>query len=150
MSDPLYKREILRLAADAHGAGHLAGAHAHGMAHNPACGDKIEIDLAADAAGRIAALAHRTKACVLTQASAAILGRDAKELTRADVEQLRAEVAAMLANAAEIPAPPFDAYAAFDGVAGFRNRHACVLLPIDALLDAFDSLNPEKFGGAGT
>ena len=27
MSDPLYKKEILRLAADAHGAGHLAEPH---------------------------------------------------------------------------------------------------------------------------
>lgn len=149
MSDPLYKREILRLAADAHGAGRLAGSHGHGTAHNPACGDKVEMDIAIDAGGRIAALAHQTRACVLTQASAAILGQHGHGLTKADVEKLRAEVAAMLADAAKIPSSPFDSYGAFDGVAGFRNRHTCVLLPIDALLSAFDGLNAEKLGSAG-
>jgi NifU-like protein involved in Fe-S cluster formation len=137
MSDPLYKRELLRLAADAHGAGSLEGPHAHGSAHNPACGDKIEMDVAI-AHGRIAALAHQTRACVLTQASASILGKEAKGLDRGGVEALRREVTAMLADSAKAPAAPFDAYAALEGAAPFRNRHTCVLLPIEALLAAFD------------
>ncbi len=98
MSDPLYTRALLRLAADAHGAGRLEEPHLHGSAHNPACGDKIEMDVALED-GRIAALAHETKACVLTQASASILGRDAKGLTLGEVQALRAAVAAMLAGA---------------------------------------------------
>ena len=134
MSDPLYKRELLRLAADAHGAGKLAHAHAHGSAFNPACGDRVEMDVALDGA-HISDLAHETRACVLAQASAAILGRKAKGLTRQDVAVLRAAVAAMLEGAA-VPAQPFEAYGAFEGAVEFRNRHACVLLPIDALLDA--------------
>lgn len=142
MSDPLYKREILRLAADAHGAGRLEAPHLHGSAHNPACGDKVEVDVTL-AGDRIVSLAHQTKACVLAQASAAILGRDAKGLSRADVLKLRAGIAAMLAEQADLPHPPFDAYAAFDGVAPFRNRHTCVLLPIDALLAAFETSEAE-------
>jgi len=142
MSDPLYKREILRLAADAHGAGHLDGPHLHGSAHNPACGDKIEVDLTL-AGDRITSLAHVTKACVLAQASAAILGRDAKGLSRSDIQKLRTRVKAMLANEADVPLPPFDAYGAFDGVAPFRNRHACVLLPIDAVLAALETSDTE-------
>ena len=137
MSDPLYKREILRLAADAHGAGELPEPHAHGAAHNPACGDKVEFDIATDASGRLTALAHRAKACVLAQASAAILGREAKGRTRDEIEQLHAEVEAMLTKPGAPPAPPFDAYAAFEGATSFRNRHKCVLLPIEALLAAF-------------
>lgn len=149
MSDPLYKREILRLAADAHGAGHLEGPHAHGSAHNPACGDRVEMDLSLEHGGRVAALAHQTKACVLTQASAAILGRDAKGLTRHEVEDLRTTVAAMLSEGAHVPAPPFNVYAEFEGAATYRNRHTCILLPIDALLAAFDASEPEKLGGIG-
>ena len=136
MSDPLYRKELLRLAADAHGAGHLAAPHASGTAHNPACGDKVVFEVALEG-GRISALAHETKACVLSQASAAILGRDAKGLTRDALETLREDVAAMLAGAAP-PAPPFDVYAAFEGVGPHRNRHMCVLLPIDALLKAME------------
>lgn len=138
MSDPLYKREVLRLAADAYGAGTLERPHRHGSAHNPACGDKVGIDVTM-AGDRIASLAHQTKACVLAQASAAILGRDAKGLTREDVQKLRADIVAMLAEQGNAPPAPFAAYAAFDGVAPFRNRHACVLLPIDAVLAAFET-----------
>ena len=112
----------------------------HGSAHNPACGDKVEMDVALDA-GRIAALAHETKACVLAQASAAILGRDAKGLTRDDVAALRAEVAAMLAQSGAV------AGSALRRLCCVRRRRRistaatrCVLLPIDALLDALDRL----------
>jgi NifU-like protein involved in Fe-S cluster formation len=137
VSDPLYRKEILRLAADAHGAGHLSEPHATGTAHNPACGDKVVFEVALEG-GRIAATAHETKACVLSQASAAILSRDANGLSRKEIEALRKDVAEMLAGESP-PAPPFESYSAFEGVAAHRNRHACVLLPIDALLAAMDS-----------
>ena len=146
MTDPLYKKEILRLAADAHGAGRLSQPHVTGTAHNPTCGDKVIVDLAMDQ-GRIAALAHETKACVLSQASASILGRDAKGFTRKQIQELRGAVASMLAAQANAPSPPFDSYVAFDGVAAHRNRHACVLLPIDALLSALDAA---EAGAVGT
>ena len=42
--DPLYKKELLRLAADATGAGRLAAPDASAEAYNPACGDRITID----------------------------------------------------------------------------------------------------------
>ena len=139
MSDPLYRKEILRLAADAHGAGHLSGPHRTGTAHNPTCGDRVSFEIATDECGRIEALAHETKECVLAQASASILGRDAAKLSRADVAALRAAVMAMLKEGAAVPEKPFTDYAAFDGVIGYPNRHTCVLLPIDALLAALDA-----------
>jgi nitrogen fixation protein NifU and related proteins len=145
MTDPLYKKEILRLAADAHGAGRLNQPHATGTAHNPACGDKVIVDVAMDH-GHIAGLAHETKACVLSQASASILGRDAKGFTQAQIQELRSAVAAMLVQQANAPSPPFNSYAAFDGVAAHRNRHACVLLPIDALLAALDAAEAGSVG----
>lgn len=48
--DPLYRREILRLAADAMGAGHLPSPDATATAHNPACGDRVTVELAVDGA----------------------------------------------------------------------------------------------------
>jgi len=137
MSDPLYKKELLRLAANAHGAGTLPHAHATGTAFNPACGDRVTMQLILDADGSIEALAHETKACVLAQASASILGRDAPTSTREEITRLRETVTAMLKGAAP-PYPPFDSYAVLDGVADHASRHTCVLLPFDALLAAFD------------
>jgi NifU-like protein involved in Fe-S cluster formation len=139
MSDPLYRKEILRLAADAHGAGRLSEPHRTGTAHNPTCGDRVTFEVVTDAGGSIQALAHETKACVLSQASASILGRDAKSLSRADVAELRAVVTAMLKEGAAVPGQPFADYGAFDGVTGYPNRHSCVLLPIEALLAALDA-----------
>jgi len=134
MSDPLYKRDLLRLAANATGSGRLADPCGTATAHNPTCGDKVVMDVIVDD-GRIAALAHHTMACVLTQASAAILGADATGMSRDEVEVLHAAVSAMLEGG---PAPhaPFDSFAVFDGVADHKNRHKCVLLPIEAVLAA--------------
>lgn len=140
MSDPLYRKDILRLAADAHGAGRLSGPHVTGHAHNPACGDKVTVDLEL-IDGRIVRVAQETKACVLAQASASILGRELKDRTRDDVEKLRKTLVAMLTTQTGAPAPPFDAYNAFDGTIEFPSRHRCVLLPIDAVLAAYDGGN---------
>jgi NifU-like protein involved in Fe-S cluster formation len=137
MSDPLYKRELLRLAADATGSGRLSVPCGTGIAHNPTCGDKVVMDVAV-ADGRIVAVAHDTKACVLTQASAAIIGAEIAGMTREEVSGLHASVAGMLAGESP-PSAPFDVFAVFDGVADHKNRHKCVLLPIEAVLAAFDA-----------
>jgi len=142
MSDPLYKKELLRLAADATGSGRLAVTCGTGAAHNPACGDKVTMDVALTA-GRIEAIAHDTRACVLTQASAAILGSSATGMNREEVAQLHTAVAAMLAGSGP-PKAPFDTYAVFDGVAHHAPRHKCVLLPIEAVLAAFDAVPPSQ------
>jgi len=139
MSDPLYRKEILRLAADAHRAGYLTEPHVTGTATNPTCGDKVSVELAIDDNGRVAAIAHDAKACVLTQASASILGQSLKGATREDVEKLANDIAHMLVAKHAPPAPPFDAYSAFEGAVEHRNRHRCVLLPLEAVLAAFDN-----------
>lgn len=150
MSDPLYKKEILRLAADAHGAGHLSEPHVTGSAHNPACGDKVSVELALGADGRVTAIAHDTKACILAQASASILGQALKGASRDDVEDLANALAMMLGANAPPPDTPFESYAAFEGVVEHRNRRQCVLLPINAVLNAFENSEGAEPGGVGT
>lgn len=144
MSDPLYRKELLRLAADATGAGRLENPHGSATAHNPACGDRVTVDIRLED-GRIAALAHHTRACVLTQASAAILGAQARGLDRAGLKALSDSVAVML-QGGETPLPPFQAYGVFDGVAEHKGRHKCVLLPLEAALGALEISEPAKPG----
>ena len=133
MTDDLYPRTLLRLAADALGAGKLPRPDAVGTAHNPACGDRVSVELTL-ANGRIIAMAHQTQACVLTQASAALLALAAPGLDRAALEALAGEVRAMLAGG---PAPA--GYDVFEGVAGHAGRHTCVLLPLQAALTALEA-----------
>ena len=144
MSDPIYRKEVLRLAADAAGAGRLAEPSASATAHNPACGDRVTVDLSV-ADGRITALAHHTQACVLTQASAAILGSDAVGLDRGEIAALATSVRAML-KGGEPPMAPFNIYSIFDGVGGHMGRHRCVMLPLEAALEALDVLESAKPG----
>ncbi len=111
MSDPIYRKEILRLAANAAGAGRLAHASGSATLANPACGDRVTVDVTIEA-GRITALAHHTHACVLTQASAAILGADAVGLNRGEMERLTGAVRGRCSAAAahrlprSTPMPP--------------------------------------------
>jgi len=140
MSDPLYAKDLLRLAATATGAGRLAAFDAEGSAHNPSCGDKIAVTLRLDGAGRIIEIAHETSACVLAQASAALLGAHLEGADESSIRNLRSDVGAMLREGeGNVPAPPFSGYAALNGAAPYRNRHTCVLLPIDAVLNALES-----------
>jgi nitrogen fixation protein NifU and related proteins len=135
MSDPLYAKDLLRLAAAAHGAGRLSPFDAEGLAYNPTCGDRVAVTLRLDTSGHIAAIAHETAACVLAQASASILGAHLAGADESAVKTLRERVAAMLRDG-NVPEPPFADYAALMGAATYRSRHACVLLPVDAVLDA--------------
>ena len=144
MDDPLYRKEILRLAANAAGAGRLAHPTASATLFNPACGDRVTVDVML-ANGRITALAHHTNACVLTPASAAILGADAVGLNRDEIMTLAAAVEALLAGSGT-PRAPFDSYAAFDGLVPHKPRHACVLLPLRAALEAMEILELSEPG----
>jgi nitrogen fixation NifU-like protein len=137
--DALYRREILRLAANATGAGPLAHADASATVHNPACGDRVTVELALED-GRISALGHTTQACVLTQASAALLSGLAPGRGQAELEALAGGVRAFLAGG---PAP--EGYGVFEGLAAHSGRHRCVLLPLEAALEALDAAKP----GAG-
>jgi NifU-like protein involved in Fe-S cluster formation len=149
MSDPLYRRELLRLAADAHGAGRLSAPDATGHAYNPTCGDRVVVDLAF-ADGRVSQIAHDTRACVLAQASASILGQSLNGADRVEIEELRNAVASMLDRDTAPPESPFAAFAAFSGAVEFKNRHRCVLLPLDAVLEAFAASEAGEPGGVGS
>lgn len=139
--DPLYAKPVLKLAAAATGAGALPEPNLAGVAVNSVCGDSVSVTMRVDAHGRITELAHETRACVLAQASASILAAHLKGADETRVRLLRDAVAAML-EGAKAPAKPFADYAALKGAAQHKNRHTCVLLPVDAVLGAFAVAEP--------
>ena len=132
--DPLYGKALLRLAADAAGAGRLPHPDASATISNPACGDRVTVEVAIKD-GRVDTLAHDTHACILTQASVAILAGAAPGMDRTALAALEAGVAAMLKEGAP---PPLPAYAAFDAAAALSTRHVCVMLPFEALRRALE------------
>lgn len=135
MSEDLYQKALLRLAADAHGAGRLEGPCCTGREANAMCGDSITFDARIDDARRIIAVATELKGCVLVQASASLLASHAAEETEAGIAALRASVQSML-NGGAAPDGVWAAYEVFKPASAYRSRHSCVLLPIDALAKA--------------
>lgn len=133
MIESLYNQRIKELAADACGAGRLDAPCASAMRDSPVCGDRVRIDVRV-AAGRIAALAHDVKGCLLCRAAASVIGRHAKGLSAADAEALREGVAAMLAGGD--PPEGWGDLAVFEPVRAHRSRHGCVLIPFEALAKA--------------
>ncbi len=130
----IYQRAILELADAATGHGTLPSPDARAFLDNPLCGDNIEMQVRLSA-GRITALAHEVKGCLLCRAAASVIGKHAIGATAGDIAAVGAAVSSLLEKQA--PAPQgWAELAAFTPVHGHRSRYRCVQLPFEALMDA--------------
>jgi nitrogen fixation protein NifU and related proteins len=141
----IYNARMLRLAAEAAGAGRLPDADGSAEIVNPVCGDRIRVDVRTDGA-RIRAIGYEVHACVLTQASASLLGRHAPDRTAAEIREVAARIEAMLRAEGDVPGGEWSDYAALEPVRAHRSRHECVMLPLRALLAALDAGEPRDRG----
>lgn len=139
----LYSGRILELAADIPHLGRLAGAHGTAKKRSPLCGSTVTVDLALEGE-RIADFRQDVKACALGQASASVVGRAVIGATRDQVAQARAELEAMLKRGGPVPAAPFDGLEVLLPAKDYANRHASILLSLDATLDAIDAARAAK------
>lgn len=138
MNRSLYHRSILEAAEAAFGAGRLDRPDATASADNPLCGDRVTIDLRVRGA-RVGALGHVVRGCLLCEAAASVLARDAVGKELGQLETLAESVRAMLESTAGPPGVPWQAFAMFLPVRDFKSRHQCVLLPFAALSIALES-----------
>lgn len=132
----LYSQRILALAADIPHLGRLAHPSASARRRSPLCGSTVSVDLTV-ADGRITDFAQDVKACALGQAAASVVGGAILGRTRAEVETARDALRAMLKEDGPVPAPPFDGFAVLMPARDYKNRHASILLAIEAAADAF-------------
>jgi nitrogen fixation NifU-like protein len=131
----IYNARMLRLAAEATGAARLSEPDASAEILNPTCGDRITVDVRT-AGARVAAIGYEVHACVLTQASASLLGRLAPDRTAAELRDVAAQIEAMLRSESAAPGGDWSDYAALAPVRAHKSRHECVMLPVRALLAA--------------
>lgn len=136
---PLYSPQLLRLAAEAAGAGTIGASEMRVTCVNPVCGDRIDVT-AALGDGTLTRLVYEIAACVICQASASALGAHAVGRTFHEIAELHDQVAAMLKAGGPPPAPPFSGFRVLQPVAGEPARHTCVLLPFTALTEALARL----------
>jgi nitrogen fixation protein NifU and related proteins len=132
MTEDLYAKELLRWAADVSHAGHLDEPKRAATVNNAMCGDKVTIEFAVDPTHEITECRHDKKACVLTQASAAIVAAKAVGEDAQGFAHVKAQVTAMLKEGAAAPTGKWSAYEIFAPVREHKSRHTCVLLPLEA------------------
>ena len=137
MSDDLYQDAIVRHARAGARAGRLEGPDVSATVDNPLCGDRVTIDLKLDGE-RVVEIAQHTRGCVLCKASASIVAEHAIGETATSLLEVGSDLAAMLREGRPSPDGSWADLGAFKPVAQHKSRQPCVLLPFDALKQAFD------------
>ena len=131
----LYSGRILALAADIPHLGRLPAPTGTARRRSPLCGSTVTVDVVVTD-GRIKQFAQDVKACALGQASAAILGKVIVGRSLAELQAAREMLRAMLKDNGPVPAAPFDGYEVLLPARDYKNRHASILLALDAACDA--------------
>ena len=139
VSEPLYTRDILRLAASIPHLGPLDPSDGRAELRSPTCGSRILVSVRI-IDGRVTALGQSVEACAFGQASAALMGAHAVGRSRVEVERAVAELADWLAGRRDEPGnwPGLSVLAPAQPRTG---RHGAILLPFRVLLAAVEQAN---------
>ncbi|KZX97677.1 MULTISPECIES: iron-sulfur cluster assembly scaffold protein [unclassified Sulfitobacter] len=143
----LYSARILALAADIPCLGRLDDADASVTRRSPLCGSTVTVDVRTGG-DRLEAFGQDVKACALGQAAAAVVGAAAPGATRAQVETARDQLRAMLKSGGPVPDAPFEGFEVLTPAVEYKNRHASILLSIEALADAMAEAAEVESAGA--
>jgi NifU-like protein involved in Fe-S cluster formation len=126
----LYSGRILELACAIPLQGRLSAPQATARKRSPICGSVVTVDLV---------LRDGRVTCALGQASAAVLGAVVIGRTPAELRAARDGLQAMLTQNAPPPPAPFDGYQVLIPAREYRNRHASILLALQAICEAAEA-----------
>ena len=135
----LYSQRILALAADIPFTERLENPQATAFMRSPLCGSTVTVDLNLKD-GKVVEFGQDVKACALGQASAAILAKNIIGRDRAEVETAARQLKSLLKSDGPVPDPPFEEYQVLAPAKDYKNRHASIMLALEATLDAFDKV----------
>ena len=132
----LYSSQILALAAHIPHSERLETPDRSEMKRSPLCGSTVTVDVSV-ADGVVSAFGQDVKACALGQAAASVLGASVIGQSLNTIRTGRDQLAAMLKSDGPAPDAPFDGLHVLEPARDFKNRHASIMLTLDAILDAF-------------
>ncbi len=133
----LYSGRILALAADIPHLERLENPDATVKKRAPLCGSTVTVDVKLED-GRITGFGQDVKACALGQAAASVVGSSVIGATRAQVETARDQLSAMLKKDGPAPDAPFNGLEVLVPARDYKNRHASILLALDATAEAME------------
>jgi NifU-like protein involved in Fe-S cluster formation len=149
--DEIYNTKLLELAAHIPCSERLKSPDATASAHSKLCGSTITIDLKM-AGDRVTGFGQTVKACLLGQATAAIVGGHIIGATASEVRAAAAAMRSMLKENGSPPAGRFADLKLLEPARHYKARHGSVMLVFDALEQALDEVAARTSGtraGAG-
>ena len=136
----LYSGRILALAADIPHHERLSDPDATVKRRSPLCGSTVTVDIKVED-GRISAFGQDVKACALGQAAASVVGGNVIGRNRAEIDSARAALLEMLKSDGPTPPAPFDGLEVLRPARDYKNRHASIMLTLDALSEALEQVD---------
>ncbi|QPM89520.1 iron-sulfur cluster assembly scaffold protein [Pseudooceanicola algae] len=133
----LYSTRILALATDIPRQDRLTDPAATVRRRAPLCGSTVTVDVQV-ADGKVADYGQEVRACALGQAAASIVGASVIGQSSAQVHAARDALKAMLKDDGPTPPAPFDGLEVLRPAQAYKNRHASILLSLDALCEAME------------
>ena len=104
---------------------------------SPLCGSTVTVDLTLKD-GKVADFGQDVKACALGQAAASVVGGAIIGRTPEEIQTARDALRAMLKEDGPTPPAPFDGLEVLRPAAAYKNRHASIMLSLDAASQAVE------------
>ena len=133
VTEPLYTRDILRLASSIPGQKTFAEMGDVRSLRSATCGSRVAMRVTLDEAGRVDIIEQAVEACAFGQAAAALVGAGAIGLNG---EEAAAAVAGVECWLDGDVAEPWPGVNVLDPARARRGRHGAILLPFRALVGA--------------
>ncbi|CUH80464.1 iron-sulfur cluster assembly scaffold protein [Tropicibacter naphthalenivorans] len=133
----LYSGKILELAGDIPRTDRLEAPDATVKKRSPLCGSTVTVDVAVQD-GKVTDYGQDVKACALGQAAASVVGGAIIGCTKEQIVAARDALKAMLKEDGPTPPAPFDGLEVLRPAAAYKNRHASILLALEAACEAMD------------
>ena len=135
----LYSGKILKMAAEPIYRERLSKPDASVTKRSPLCGSAITVDINVES-GIITHYGQEVRACALGQASSTIIGKAIVGRSLTEVQRAHEELSEMLKNDGPTPSKPFEELYMLQPASEYKNRHASILLAIEATLAAFQQI----------
>ena len=149
--DEIYNTKLLELAAHIPHSERLTAPDATATAHSKLCGSTVSIDLSMNR-DRVTSYGQTVKACLLGQATCAIVGGNIIGATSQELCEASAAMRRMLKEEGPAPTGRFADLALLEPVRHYKARHGSVMLVFEAVERAIAEIEAreEKRDGQGT
>ena len=139
----LYSSRILALATELPAPSRLEAPDATVKKRSPLCGSAVTVDVTIQD-GKVKNFAQDVKACALGQAAASIVGKAVIGRDLDELQTTRDALQTMLKSGGPAPKAPFEEMEVLRPAQDFKNRHASILLSIEAVTEAMQKAKQEK------